>query len=132
MNAAAGPSSANPEGTVHVRAGIQQAKANEQGMKIVSFELVVIGLIVGFRMGSLGAGIITAVGGLILFMCLSNMGETARNVVSGIFGVAWAVAAWLLFSSASSSTQVAAAVIAGIVGIGGHLAAFQSMRDLQR
>lgn len=116
-----------------VRAGIQQAKLGEFGLKVLTAEAVVIAGIAGGRTSSWGVGILTFLAVAILANLAARY-QRADQIVAFILGLAWGGLAYFLAHAyqATDLTAIAATALAMGVGYGGNIAALQHLRDIQR
>ncbi len=114
-----------------VRSGIQQAKAGDDGLTIITLEAAVIALIAGVNQRSWAVGIFTLIGVMVAFLAMASSEKTA-NLFAGAIGIAWGVAFfWLAtWQEAGMWTAIAFAVLAAALSAGLHMLGFQHLRDL--
>lgn len=112
------------------RAGIQQAKAGQLGLKIFSYQAIALAVIAGGLARSWNVAIFTAFGAIIAGVLVSRY-PRAQNVAAFIMGLCWAGAAAFLLRDASGGAQAAAIFLGAVLGMGGNVLAFQYMGDLQ-
>jgi hypothetical protein len=116
-----------------VRAGIQQAKQGEYGLKVISVESVIAAAVAGGLTRSWEVGIL-------VFMCvllLASLGarsEKASVIISCIMGFGWAIIAAIAMKHGelSGGAKTCISIFAMMVGIGLHYAGFQALRDMGR
>ncbi len=109
-----------------VRAGVVNARLNEQSANVVIGEFVLISVAIGLWAGSWLAG----GGTLLALMCLMAIPALSR-VLAVLLGIGWGaagVAIGQFFGSTGAS--IVLGIIGLLGGIGGHLNAAQYVRDL--
>jgi hypothetical protein len=106
-----------------VRAGIQQARAGEAGLTVLTLEILAVAALAGAYNASLGAGIVAFLVALAMAALLS-INATVSNIAAVLIGVGWGMLAW-------GFGPWPAAFVA-IVGAGANIWGLQCVRDLQR
>lgn len=111
-----------------VRAGVEQAKVNEQGAGFLGVEAILIGCAAGFWASSVLVGVLTG-----LAVVVGVMVPKARIVVAGVMSVGWAaLAGFLGYRWWGTSTAVGLGLLALVLSAGLHGAALEYVRDLSK